>query len=140
MESGWNRVREGWFTLSPMTLRPGLSAEVRTTVADEDTAVAMGSGDVAVLATPRLLAWLEQATVRAVDGHLAEGMTSVGTAVEIRHRRPTAVGATVTAIARLTEVDGARLVFRVEAVEGGRTIGEGTVRRAVAERSAFDVR
>ena len=75
------------------------SHEVRTA----DTATALGSGDVDVLGTPRLLAWLEAATVEAARPHLGPGQTSVGTAVRIRHRRPTPVGGTVTVEASLRE-------------------------------------
>ena len=89
----------------------GLRATVRATVTEADTAEAMGSGDVPVLGTPRLLALAEAATVAAVAPHLAPGQTTVGTAVTLEHRRASPVGSGLVIEAELTEVDGRRLVF-----------------------------
>ena len=94
-----------------MELAPGLRASVRITVGEADTAIAAGSGDVPVLGTPRLLALAEAASVAAVEPHLVPGMTSVGTAVSLEHRRPSPVGTEITVEAELTEVAGRRLVF-----------------------------
>ena len=94
-----------------MELAPGLRASLRVVVGEADTAIEAGSGDVPVLATPRLLALAEAASVAAVGPQLAAGMTSVGTAVSLEHRRATPVGAEVVVEAELTEVDGRRLVF-----------------------------
>ena len=66
---------------------------MRHEVTDADTAAALGSGDVPVLGTPRLIAWMEAATVRTVAALLNPGQTTVGTAIRIEHRRATAVGA-----------------------------------------------
>ena len=71
-------------------------------VTDDDTAIALGSGEVGVLATPRLIAWLEAATLGAARPHVAADRTTVGTAVRVRHRRPTRVGGEVTTTAELT--------------------------------------
>src|SRR5499427_6713239 len=79
-----------------------------------------GSGDVPVLATPRLLALAEAATVAAISPHLAPGMTSVGTSVSLEHRRASPVGAEVVVEAELTEVDGRRLMFSFIARETAR--------------------
>src|SRR6266581_9289163 len=95
-----------------MALAPGLMASVRIAVSDTDTANAIGSGDVPVLATPRLLALAEAAAVAAVTPHLEPGVTSVGTSVALEHKRASPVGAQVVVEAELTEVDGRRLVFR----------------------------
>jgi predicted thioesterase len=94
-----------------MGLAPGLRATVRVVVADTDTAISAGSGDVPVLATPRLLALAEAAAVAAVAPHLEPGMTSVGTGMSLEHRRASPVGAEVLIEADLTVVDGRRLVF-----------------------------
>ncbi len=94
-----------------MELAAGLRASVRVVVSEADTAIAAGSGDVPVLATPRLLALAEAASVAALGPHLAAEMTSVGTAVSLEHRRASPVGAEVVVEAELTEVDGRRLVF-----------------------------
>ena len=98
-----------------------------------------------MLATPRLLALAEAATVAAIARHLADGQTSVGTAVRLEHRRATPVGARVTADAELTSVDGSRLTFSVTArhavgsadAEPGDVIATGTVERAVVDRARF---
>ena len=104
---------------------------------DDDTAVALGSGDVAVLGTPRVLALAERATVEAVAGSLAAEETTVGAHVSLDHLRPSFVGARVRVQATLAEVQGRRLVFRFELTEGGRTVASGTVTRAVVERRRF---
>lgn len=121
-----------------MELTPGLRAEIEVVVAEADTAVRMGSGDVPVLATPRLLALAEAATVKAVGSRLGDGETSVGTRVEVRHRVATPVGGRVTVTAELREVDGRRLAFDFEAVDDqGAVVGDGRVERAVVEREGF---
>lgn len=123
-------------------MEPGLRAEVGIVVGEGDTARALGSGDVPVLGTPRLLALAEAATVAAVRDHLEPGTTTVGTAVTIRHRAASPLGAEVTVAAELTEVDGGRLGFAVTATEPGtgRDIGGGTVRRVVVNRAEFVAR
>jgi fluoroacetyl-CoA thioesterase len=94
-----------------MALAPGLLSFVRIVVADTDTAIALGSGDVPVLGTPRLLALAEAAAVAAIEPGLEPGLTSVGTSAVVEHKRPSQVGAQVMAEAELTQVDGRRLVF-----------------------------
>jgi fluoroacetyl-CoA thioesterase len=120
-----------------MTLQAGLTGRVRLTVGPADTAVALGSGDVDVLGTPRVVALAEQATVAALDGHLADRYTSVGTRVEIEHRVPTVVGGTVDAEARLVSVEGRKLTFVVAVREGAQTVAEGRVERVVVDRARF---
>lgn len=115
----------------------GLTGEVRLVVSDQDTAIAAGSGDVPVLATPRLLALAEEATVAAVREHLPEGHTTVGTTVALSHRVASAVGTEVMARAELTEVDGRRLVFTVEARQDDTLVGTGRVERVVVDRQRF---
>ena len=94
-----------------MLLAVGLRASVRVVVSESDTAAALGSGDVLVLGTPRLLALAEAATVAAVAPQLAPGDTTVGTSVTMEHRRASPVGSSLVIEAELTEVDGPRLVF-----------------------------
>ena len=94
-----------------MALVPGLLSFVRIVVADTDTAIAMGSGDVPVLGTPRLLALAEAAAVAAIRPSLEPGLTSVGTSAVLEHKQPSPVGAEVVVEAELTEVHGRRLVF-----------------------------
>jgi predicted thioesterase len=142
-----------------MGVAAGQRASVSAVVADADTAISAGSGDVPVLATPRLLALAEAAAVAAIAPHLAPGMTSVGTSASLEHRRASPVGAEVVVEAELTEVDGRRLMFSFIAREsahrpggdgeGARSaagaggdgedlvVGAGTVERVLVDRAAF---
>jgi fluoroacetyl-CoA thioesterase len=116
---------------------PGLTARVELTVTDSDTAQALGSGDVPVLGTPRVLALAEAATVAATATRMTPGMTTVGTRVELDHRAPTPVGRTVVAVAQLAKVDGRRLLFEVVVTDGPTTVAEGRVERVLVDRQRF---
>jgi fluoroacetyl-CoA thioesterase len=126
------------------TVTVGLRATVRATVTEADTATAMGSGDVPVLATPRLLALAEAAACAAVAPQLAEGLTTVGTSVSLEHRRASPLGTEVVVEAELTEVQGSRLVFgfiaRVDGTDDDVVLGAGTVERVVLDRARFIAR
>jgi fluoroacetyl-CoA thioesterase len=115
----------------------GAVTRVHLTVTDADTAQALGSGDVPVLGTPRVLALVEAATVAATAHRLPPGATTVGTRVELDHRLPTAVGRTVRAEARLTKADGRRLTFEVSVQDGDDIVAEGRVERIVVDRQRF---
>ena len=105
-------------------------------VTDADTARALGSGDVPVLATPRLIAWVEAATCAALA--LEDGQTSVGTNVDFAHQRPSAVGETVTVTATLTGVDGRTARLMVAATNAdGNVVGTGEITRAIVDRERF---
>jgi fluoroacetyl-CoA thioesterase len=116
---------------------PGLRAALDHTVAEPDTAVALGSGDVPVLGTPRVLALAERATVAALAGALDPGATSVGTRVELDHLAASPVGATVRVTAELERVEGRRLEFAVELRHMGRLTARGRVTRVLVDRDAF---
>lgn len=116
-----------------VTIEIGLTGAATLTVGAADTAVALGSGSVHVLATPRLVALCEQATCAAVAGRLAAGATTVGTRVALDHSRPTAVGREVTAQAVLTRVEGRRLTFEVSAADERGQVASGEVTRAVVD-------
>ncbi|WP_189056955.1 thioesterase family protein [Longimycelium tulufanense] len=121
-----------------MDVAPGTQTTVERVVEESDTASVVGSGDVPVLATPRLLALAEAATVALLARHLAPGWTTVGTRVELDHVRATPVGGKVTVRATLAEANGKRLRFEFEAVDGdGQVVGRGTVHRALVERERF---
>ena len=120
-----------------VTLRPDLSAEFEVEVGDADTALALGSGDLEVLGTPRVVALMEQATVRAVAGDLPAGQTTVGVEVVVQHRRPSLLGARIRVVARLAEVADKRLRFDVAAYEGDVLVADGTGRRVVVDRENF---
>jgi predicted thioesterase len=116
----------------------GLVADVTHLVGVDDTATALGSGDVAVLATPRLLALAEAATVAAVSGTLPAGSTSVGTRVELEHLAASPVGTRVSVRAELVGVDGRLLRFEVVAEHpDGRVVAHGRLSRVVVDRSEF---
>lgn len=122
---------------APSALTAGLSAQVQLTVTDADTAQALGSGDVPVLGTPRVLALAEAATVAATATRMPAGMTSVGTRVELDHRVATPVGGTVVADGRLAKVDGRRLLFEVSVRDGETVVAEARVERVLVDRHEF---
>jgi predicted thioesterase len=112
---------------------------MRYEVTEADTAVRVGSGDVPVLATPRLIAWLEAATMRAARPLVGPGLTTVGTAVRVRHLRATPVGGVVDVSAQSpADTSGRRLTFTVRAVDGtGALVATGEIDRAVVDRERF---
>jgi fluoroacetyl-CoA thioesterase len=120
-----------------MTLEPGLRAAFRYTVTGADTAAAVGSGEVPVLATPRVLALAEQATVAAVAGALEAGATTVGVRVELDHLAPSPVGAELEVEAVLERVAGRRLEFAVRLRDGGRPVASGLITRVVVDTATF---
>ena len=116
----------------------GTSETVSLVVSNADTAIAIGSGDVAVLGTPRVIALCEEAAVAALAGLLPEGTTSVGTRVSIDHLTATAIGGTVTARATVTGVQDKKISFDIELLEGNRTAARGTHTRFIVDRARFE--
>lgn len=115
---------------------PSGQATVTRTVGPEHTARAVGSGDLEVLGTPVVLAWLEAATCAALD--LDPSQTSVGTRVEVQHLAASAVGATITATASITQRDGRLVIFDVAARDQNEVlVASGQVRRIVVDRERF---
>lgn len=112
---------------------------MRYEVTDTDTAASIGSGDVPVLGTPRLIAWLEAATVRAAIPFVKRGQTTVGTAVRVEHRRATRVGGCVEVLAEPPPAPSGRvLTFLVRAVdESGQLVARGEIDRAIVDREKF---
>jgi predicted thioesterase len=96
-------------------------------------ASAVGSGSLDVLATPALIALMEQSACAAVEGRMAEGQTTVGVRIDMRHLAPTPPGLEVRARAELVEIDGRKLVFRVEAFDAREKIGDGLHERAIVD-------
>jgi predicted thioesterase len=119
----------------------GLTAQVELTVGEEDTARFFRSGDVPVLATPRLIAMCEEAALRATDGHLTSSQSSVATRVQFDHLAPVGLGKVVLAEATLVKVEGRRLIFTVSAArlerDGGGLIGAGRVTRVLVNEAKF---
>jgi fluoroacetyl-CoA thioesterase len=119
----------------------GLRATITAEVTEADTAEALGSGDLPVLGTPRLLALAEAACIAAVAPALEAGQTTVGTAVSLEHRRPSLIGTPLEIEAELTEIDGRRLVFMFIAYGPGAgdeaVIGAGTAERVLVDVARF---
>lgn len=118
-------------------METGLTHTSRVTVADGNTAIALGSGDMPVFATPAMMALMENAAMLAVAPHLPEGSTTVGGHIESSHLKPSPVGAEIEATAVLEKVDGRKLFFKVTARQGDTVIGEGTHLRFIVDRERF---
>jgi predicted thioesterase len=118
-------------------LTPGLTASVALTVSEPDTAVALGSGDIAVLGTPRVLALVEEATVAAIASALEPGQSTVGVRVQLDHLAATPVGRQVWARATLATVEGRKLGFEVLVSDGETVAAKGTIDRVVVDRQRF---
>jgi fluoroacetyl-CoA thioesterase len=118
-------------------VEPGLTAEVELTVTDADTAVALGSGEVEVLGTPRIVALCEQATLASLAGRLEPNETSVGHAIQLDHVAPTRVGGRVRAEATLQKVAGRRLTFTVSVTDARGLVAAGKITRVVVDTDRF---
>jgi len=118
-------------------IQEGLQHTSQLTVNEAVTAVAMGSGDMPVLATPAMMALMENAAMLAVAEHLPEGSTTVGGHITSSHIKPSKLGETVTATATVTRVDGKKIEFKVEAHCGDTLLGEGTHLRFIVDREKF---
>jgi fluoroacetyl-CoA thioesterase len=120
-----------------VALTTGLSAQVELEVTDVDTAIAIGSGDVPVLATPRLVALCEQAACDALRPHLGGGQTSVGFRVEITHLVPVLVGSRVVAVASVERTEGKRIGFNVTVTDRCGLVAAGKMVRVVVDTGTF---
>ncbi|MGL4518865.1 MAG: thioesterase family protein [Phocaeicola sp.] len=115
----------------------GLTHTSTVQVTNANSAATMGSGDLAVFATPSMVALMENAAMLAVAQHLPEGATTVGAMINTTHIKPSGVGKTIIATATLTEVEGRKLLFSVVAQDEQGTIGEATHVRYVVDREKF---
>lgn len=106
-------------------------------VMEGNTAEFIGSGDMAVLATPAMVALMENAAMLAVALKIEEGETTVGSMISTSHLKPSKVGNTVSAIAELTAIEGRKLTFKIEAYDGETLIGEGEHIRYIVNREKF---
>lgn len=124
-----------------MAVHAGAGATVLHVVEPGDTARALGSGDLDVLATPRLLAWFEQATLAVLVGELEPAQSSVGSRVELVHARASAVGSSVRVRAELVHVDGRLMRFDVVAEQdiagASGVVAHGQVTRVLVDRERF---
>ncbi len=115
----------------------GLKYESQTVVSEANTAATLGSGDMAVFATPAMVALMENAAMLAVKESLPEGSATVGTQMNTSHIKASPLGATITASAELTAIDGRRLTFAVKAWDDKGIIGEGEHTRFIVDRERF---
>jgi predicted thioesterase len=116
---------------------PNITAKKTMAVEPAVTADHIGSGDLAVLATPMMIALMESAALDVVQEHLPSGWTTVGTKVDVEHLRATPVGGIVTAEATLVKQEGRSLTFSVQAADGSGIIGQGLHRRFIVDREKF---
>lgn len=118
-------------------MEKGLNYTSKTIVNRNNTAIAMGSGDLEVFATPALVALMENAAKQAVENYLPEGSTTVGAQIQTSHIKPSALGEEVTATAVLEEVEGRKLTFRLKATDSQGIVGEGTHIRYIVDICRF---
>ena len=107
------------------------------TVTEDVTAAKIGSGDMPVLATPAMLALMENAAMLAVADSLADGETTVGGHIESSHLKPSKIGDKITATAEVIKVDGKKIEFKVSAHSNDVLLGEGTHLRFIVDRNRF---
>ena len=118
-------------------LKIGEKNSVTMTVTENDTALAMKSGSLKVLATPGLVALVEEAASELAEKFLPEDYTSVGTSLNVNHVAPTAINSTVRADVELIEIDGRKLTFKVTAVDDAKEIFNGIHERFIVNREKF---
>ena len=118
-------------------LEIGLKHTSELIVEEHLTSIDMGSGDMPVLATPAMLALMENAAMIAVANKLPDGCTTVGGHIESSHVRPSKIGEKVCATAEVTNVDGKKIKFKVSAYSGETLIGEGTHLRFIVDKEKF---
>lgn len=121
-------------------IRPGLSGTADLIVAPEHTAPHVGSGRIAVLATPVMINVIEAAALAAMEHLLPAGYQSLGIHLDARHFAATPVGLRITAQAEVTAVEGRMITFRVEVRDERELIGDGTHQRVVVNVARFDER
>jgi fluoroacetyl-CoA thioesterase len=119
---------------------PGLTGTKEIVVGPEHTAPFVGSGRIAVLATPVMINLIEAASLAAVEHLLPAGHQSLGIKLDVSHVAATPVGLRVTATAEVTAVEGRTVTFRVEARDPLELIGGGTHQRVVVSVERFDER
>lgn len=115
-----------------------IKQQLKYQVQSKDTAQAIGSGDVEVLATPKLLALMEQVSSQSIKSYLPEGYTSVGVEMNIQHLKSTKVGEEIEIESNFVRQDGRKLYFHVVAVSNGEKIGEGDCNRFIVNKNKFE--
>lgn len=115
----------------------GMKHEIQKIVSDKDTARSFGSGAADVYATPMMIGLMEGAALECVQPYIPEGFSTVGISVNIKHIAATPIGKRVWAVAELIEIDRKRLVFKVDAFDEDKKIGEGIHERFIIDEEKF---
>jgi fluoroacetyl-CoA thioesterase len=118
-------------------IKKGLVHEESFQVAEEHSAIQVGSGGSRVLATPWLIAFMERVAYRMLEDVLPEGRSSVGVLVDVRHMAPTPIGSTVRVRAEIEDLQGSSVVYRVQAWDQVEKIGQGSHQRVVIDEARF---
>ena len=121
-------------------LKTGVVGEARARVTEDNTAVKFGSGKVNVFGTPAMVAIMEEDSIKAVDSLLPGQYATVGTDLKVSHMAATPIGMYVTASARLVDIDGRKLTFKVEAFDEKEKVGQGDHFRYIVELDKFIAR
>ena len=124
-------------SVAEVNLETGMRGDAKLMVTEADTALALGSGIVEVLGSPRLVALCEEACCNAIINALGEGITSVGMRIQFDHLQPTPVGAEVVAEAVLEKIDGRRLKLTVSASDPGGLVAAGKITRVMVDLDRF---
>ena len=128
---------EAWEINYNKMLKEGLNYTAEAVVVDNNTASAMGSGDLEVFATPAMVALMENAAMLAVASALSPESATVGALINVSHVKPSPMGAVIMATAELTGIDERKLTFKVSARDENGMIGEGTHIRYIVDRQKF---
>ena len=118
-------------------IEPGTTASITYTTDERSTAIALGSGDLPVLATPKVVALVEEAAVAAIAGLVADTDTTVGSHIDVDHLAPTPIGGTVVATATVVAIKGRRLDFEATVTEGEVLVAKVNHVRYIVSRDSF---
>jgi predicted thioesterase len=118
-------------------IEPGSTASITYTTDNRSTAIALGSGDLPVLATPKVVALVEAAAVAAIAGLVPDGDTTVGAHIEVDHLAPTPIGGTVVTTATVVAVNGRRVDYEATVTEGATLVARATHVRYIVNRETF---
>ena len=121
-------------------LKTGLKNSVAQIVTEKDTALAVGSGSLEVLATPKLIALAEKAAAELVEENLPPEFTSVGTLVNFEHTAPTPINLQIRAEVEITKIDGRKIIFNVKTFDERGEIGRGVHERFIVNREKFQAK
>lgn len=123
--------------INKMELQIGIEKELEIVVTPQDTAKAYGSGALDVFSTPAMVALMEKTALQLVSSLLPKGKDTVGTQINVKHIKATSIGKRIQSYAKLLEIEGDKLIFKVEAYDEDGLIGTGTHKRYIIDVEAF---